>query len=73
VNGSADCPSGKVVLGGGVGVGGLINNLTADGTGPHVYQSNPNGQTGWSAGVISSQAYAGQFSISIYAVCVTAP
>jgi len=59
------------VLGGGVSTFGTINNGgSADGTGPHVFQSNPNGQTGWAAAVISSQAYVGQFGISVYAVCV---
>jgi hypothetical protein len=71
VQGSANCPSGKIVLGGGVSTFGTINNGgSADGTGPHVFQSNPNGQTGWSAAVIASQAYVGQFGISVYAVCV---
>jgi hypothetical protein len=70
VTGNANCPSGKIVLGGGVGVFGTINNLTADGTGPHVFQSGPTGQTGWSGGAISSQAYAGQFGMSVYAICV---
>jgi hypothetical protein len=73
VQGSANCPSGKIVLGGGVSVFGTINNLTGDGTGPHVFQSSPNGQTSWSAAVIASQVYAGQFGISVYAVCVNQP
>jgi len=70
VTGNANCPSGKIVLGGGVSVFGTINNLTADGTGPHVFQSGPTGQTSWSGGAISSQAYAGQFGMSVYAICV---
>ena len=50
---------------------GLINNgATADGTGPHPFQSNPVGQTGWSAALIAAQAYSGQFAVSVYAICV---
>ncbi|HXK13713.1 MAG TPA: hypothetical protein VNH45_04185 [Gaiellaceae bacterium] len=71
VQGSANCPSGKIVLGGGVSTFGTINSGgSADGTGPHVFQSNPNGQTGWAAAVIASQAYVGLFGIEVYAVCV---
>jgi hypothetical protein len=74
VGGTATCPAGKIVTGGGASVSGLINNAaTADGTGPHPFQSSPSGTTGWSASYISSQAYAGQFAVSVYAICVNQP
>lgn len=73
LGGDANCPAGKVVTGGGVTVGGLINSGgTADGTGPHVWKSAPSGQSSWSAAVGASQSYAGSFGITVYAICVNA-
>jgi hypothetical protein len=71
----ATCPNGKKGLGGGAAIFGTINSGgAADGTGPHLFQSFPevNGGvvTGWDGGAISSQAYAGQFSISVWVICV---
>jgi hypothetical protein len=67
----ATCSSGKHVIGGGASIGGLINNVSSgDGTGPHLYQSAPSGQTGWTAAAVASQAYVGSFGITVFAICV---
>ncbi|HUZ98951.1 MAG TPA: hypothetical protein VMU74_06290 [Gaiellaceae bacterium] len=71
LTGHADCPTGKVPVGGGGTIAGTINTGGADGTGPHVYESFPNGSS-WQVSMEASAAYAGQYSMTVYAVCVNA-
>jgi hypothetical protein len=74
VGGQANCPAGKIAVGGGGRIVGLINTLAADGTGPHLTASNPiGGATGWEATAISSAAYNNQFGLSTFAICVNQP
>jgi len=68
LTGTATCPSGKVPVGGGAIVIGVIDN-GGDGTGPHVFESYPSSGS-WTAGVIAASAYSGSFSLNVYAVCV---
>jgi len=77
-SGQANCPAGKIAVGGGAFVSGLINSPgPADGTGPHLTASAPtvNGAvaTGWVGTAVSSAAYNGQFNLSMYAICVNQP
>jgi FlaG/FlaF family flagellin (archaellin) len=69
VTGQADCPDGKVPVGGGATASGIINMPSADGTGPHMYDSHVSGG-GWFAGFLASAAYAGHYGIIVYVVCV---
>ena len=71
VSGHADCPSGKVVIGGGSSMFGTINQGGADGTGPHVWQSYPNGSS-WQVDMEASASYSGLYGMTVYAVCANA-
>jgi hypothetical protein len=59
---SVSCPAGKRVLGGGVRTS-VVNAAS----GPFVYNSNPNGTTGWTAEMASSPAQS--WTMTVYAVC----
>lgn len=69
LGGEADCPTGKVPVGGGASMFGVINIVTADGTGPHLWQSFPTTH-GWRADFEASATYSGQYGIIVQVVCV---
>jgi hypothetical protein len=75
--GTATCPSGKVAVGGGARIGGVVNiaGPGTDGTGPHLTASDidspPNNS--WTAIALSSAAYSGLFSLNVHVICETGP
>jgi hypothetical protein len=76
VVGEAYCPNGKVPVGGGANIGGLINdtNNGQDGLGPHLFKSDIDTfGNGWVAGAIGATSYAKQFDLAIHVICETAP
>ena len=75
VDGEALCPSGKVALGGGASVSGLINNSNngQDGLGPDLIASDIDTvNNGWAAAAFAAASYAGQFDLTIHVVCAKA-
>jgi hypothetical protein len=71
---TANCPAGKIAVGGGARVSGLVTSGGADGTGPHLNASSPTmsgaAATGWEASALASAAYNNQFGVSAYVICV---
>jgi hypothetical protein len=62
---SVSCPSGKKVLGGGAAVNTTTNTLA-------ITRSSPNGSlTGWTAEAQETAAFAGNWRVTVYAVCAT--
>src|SRR5262249_48921868 len=72
VDGEALCPSGKVAVGGGASVSGLINttNNGQDGLGPDLIASDIDTvNNGWAASAFAAASYAGQFDLPIHVGC----
>jgi hypothetical protein len=66
--GVVDCPTGKVPVGGGASISGLIR--TSSGQIPSVVQSNPT-STGWGSIAVAPQGFStnGNWSLTTYVIC----
>jgi hypothetical protein len=68
---TASCPAGKRVISGGGTISGLVNSVSADGGGPRLTRSAPDSTgTTWDVTGVAGTAYANQWSIVAYAICV---